>query len=443
MDQLGEYLVRRLVGEGGMGRVYEAEERLTKRRVALKVLHPELAKSEQGRRLFLNEMQILAQLEHPNIVRSLASIEVGGELVMVLEFLDGRTLRSVLNDVGKLPWSEAANVIASVAAALAAAHEKEPPVIHRDLKPENVMVLGDGSIRVMDFGIAKVVQALNQTNTQSVGTLQYMSPEQIDAHTIDHRSDLYCLGLIFYEMLAGRAPFQSASPRQLLNLKCTADPPPLPDDVRSGLPRGIEQLVFQLLEKAPEDRPYFAQDLVDRLEPFQTAGSPVLSGAAGGTGRVSGATTPKRSPKPRDAVSPRPRPSDAGASGGAAAAPSEAAPAASAQVSARDAALGRDGAGEPPLDRSAAGAVGAGRAAVPREPRADTIALVEQVEKRREIPTKVGVAIVVALSILAAIAAYVVRATSAPVDAPPTEPTSDVSPRGRDVTRTPPGRGAR
>src|SRR5215467_2287621 len=267
MERIGEYRIRRLVGEGGMGKVYEAEERLSKRRVALKVLHPELARSEDGRRLFLNEMQILAQLEHPNIVRSLASTEVGGELVMVLEFLDGRTLRSVLAD-GNMTWAEAARITSSVANALSAAHGREPPVIHRDLKPENIMVLGDGSVKVMDFGIAKVVQAMGQTNTQSVGTLQYMSPEQIDAQTIDHRSDLYCLGLVFYECLAGKPPFQSASPRQLLNLQCTAEPPPLAEELRSGLPKGVEDLVFQLLEKAPEDRPYFAGDVVERLEPF-------------------------------------------------------------------------------------------------------------------------------------------------------------------------------
>src|SRR3954467_5365399 len=143
MDQIGEYLVRRLIGEGGMGKVYEGEERLTKRRVALKVLHKELARSEQGRKLFLNEMQILAHLEHPNIVRSLASTEVGGELVMVLEYLDGRTLRAQLNADGRAAWGDAVRVIASIAGALAAAHGQEPPIIHRDLKPENIMVLSD------------------------------------------------------------------------------------------------------------------------------------------------------------------------------------------------------------------------------------------------------------------------------------------------------------
>src|SRR5262249_53845928 len=251
MEQLGDYLVRRLIWEGGMGKVYEGEERLSKRRVALKVLHPELGRSEQGRRLFLNEMAILAHLDHPNIVRSLASTEVGGELVMVLEYLDGRTLRAVLNAEGRLPWGEAIRVVAAVAAGLAAAHGQEPPIIHRDLKPENIMVLEGGAVKVMDFGIAKVIEALDQTNTQSVGTLQYMSPEQIDAHTIDHRSDLYCLGLVFYELLAGRPPFQSASPRQLLNLHCTSEPPPSPHEVRTGLPPRVAQLLFHLLATSP------------------------------------------------------------------------------------------------------------------------------------------------------------------------------------------------
>jgi len=265
MDQIGEYLIRRLVGEGGMGRVYEAEERLSKRRVALKVLRDELAKSERARSLFLNEMQILAHLEHPNIVRSLASIEAEGKLVMVLEYLDGHTLRDTLNDRGRLSWEQAALVTTAVARALVAAHGQSPPVIHRDLKPENIMLLGDGSVKVMDFGIAKLLQELNQTNTQSVGTLQYMSPEQIDAEAVDVRTDLYCLGLVFYELLCGYPPFRSSSPRTLLNQQCGDPPPPL-DDVRC--PKGLTRVLFRLLEKRPDDRPQSAQEVVEALEDF-------------------------------------------------------------------------------------------------------------------------------------------------------------------------------
>src|SRR3954468_8337529 len=165
MERIGEYLVKRLVGEGGMGKVYEAEERLSKRRVALKVLRAELTRNEEGRRLFLNEMQILAHLEHPNLVRSLASMEVDGQLVLVLEYLNGRTLRQELTRRGSLPWQEALEHVARIAEALTVAHEQEPSIVHRDLKPENVMLtVAEGSaddappigLKVMDFGIAKV-----------------------------------------------------------------------------------------------------------------------------------------------------------------------------------------------------------------------------------------------------------------------------------------------
>jgi serine/threonine-protein kinase len=414
MEQLGDYLVRRLIGEGGMGKVYEAEERLSKRRVALKVLHAELARSEDGRRLFLNEMQILAHLEHPNIVRSLASIEVGGELVMVLEFLNGRTLRAQLHEQGRVPWTEAIRIVSAVASALAAAHGQSPPIIHRDLKPENIMMLEGGAVKVMDFGIAKVIEAMHQTNTQSVGTLQYMSPEQIDAHTIDHRSDLYCLGLIFYELLAGHAPFQSASPRQLLNLQCTAEPPPLADDVRAGLPKGVEQLLFQLLEKAPEDRPYLAQDVVDRLEPFQTAAAPSPRAS-----RTKSGDTAVASPR-----SPRTTEPDRPASPRVSRTPSTVREAVSQEEP--DASRAKTKESEPLPGKEA-------------PPRADTIALVDKVDRKREVPTAVAAFVIVALSLLAGLGAYLLRSTSAPAETNPgataSGPVFPVPPRSGGVRR--------
>jgi serine/threonine-protein kinase len=271
MERIGEYLVRRMVGEGGMGKVYEAEERLSRRKVALKILRPELKSSEQGRQMFLNEMTILAHLDHPNIVRSLACTELEGELVMALEYLEGETLRQRLATRVRLPWQEAVAIASDVAAALTAAHGQEPPIVHRDLKPENLMIVAGDRVKVMDFGIGKVMQAIRKSTTHSVGTLQYMSPEQVDAGAIDHRSDLYSLGLILYEMFTGTPPFMSESPRELLNLQCTATPPPLPDDVRAQLPRGVERLLFKLLEKAPANRPASADEVVSALEPFITA----------------------------------------------------------------------------------------------------------------------------------------------------------------------------
>jgi eukaryotic-like serine/threonine-protein kinase len=284
----GEYTVRRLVGEGGMGRVYEAEERLSQRRVALKVLRSDVARSEASRRLFLNEMAILAQLDHPNVVRSLACLEVEGELVLVLEYLSGQTLRERLRVMGRLGWSEAVDVTCHIATALHRAHSMTPPVVHRDLKPENVMLVDDGTVKVMDFGIAKVLDSVSRTMTLSIGTLEYMSPEQIDARTVDARSDLYALGLLLYEMLVGAPPFRAESQRELLNQQCTAPPPEFPDAVRRGLPRGVERLAFQLLEKSPEARPPTALAVLDALEPFAAA----FSAAQPAPRRLAAATVP-------------------------------------------------------------------------------------------------------------------------------------------------------
>ena len=365
MERIGEYEVRRMVGEGGMGKVYEAEERLSKRRVALKVLRPELTKTEEGRRLFLNEMQILAHLEHPNVVRSLATCEVDGQLVMALEFLEGRTLREELVEVGRLPWPEAVRIAVAIGEGLAAAHSHEPPIVHRDLKPENVMRIGrhvsgsagawstpdEGHVKVMDFGVAKVLAHAQATNTQSVGTLQYMSPEQIDARTIDARSDLYSLGLVLYECLAGAPPFRSASARELLNMQCTAPAPELPEEVRSTLPGGIEEILFKMLEKSPDARPADAAEVLAKLAPFVSAGA--------------------RSPRAITSHSRQKSPSTPSSKPGGDTMVSTPAP------------------------------------AVPR--RADTVELVERATQPRQISTLVAVSLIVLLSILAGLTAYVLR----------------------------------
>lgn len=395
MDRIGEYLIKRLVGEGGMGKVYEAEERLSKRRVALKILRPELTRHDEGRRLFLNEMQILAHLEHPNLVRSLASMENDGQLVLVLEYLHGRTLRQELTRRGPLPWQTALEHAVRIASALAVAHEQEPSIVHRDLKPENVMLTVEGDsaedaeptgLKVMDFGVAKVLEGIHGTNTQSIGTLQYMSPEQIDARTIDARSDLYSLGLVFYEMLSGDAPFRSPSPRELLNLQCTAAPPALDDEVRQGLPRGVEELVFAMLEKDPDARPKSAREIVERLSMFRSAGTSM------------GARTPSPRPK-NDAPVTKKEGSGAGASKPSA---------------------------EPVTNDEA-------RTPPPKAPRTDTVALLEQNASRsREVPTWLAVVAIVALSLVAGLTTYVVRLRSYEGNEAPAITSARLdSPRGR------------
>jgi eukaryotic-like serine/threonine-protein kinase len=337
-------------------------------------------------------MQILAHLEHPNLVRSLASMETDGQLVLVLEYLHGRTLRQELTRRGTLPWNEALEHVVRIAGALSVAHEQEPAIVHRDLKPENVMltVAEDAAedapptgLKVMDFGIAKVLEGMHGTNTQSIGTLQYMSPEQIDARSIDARSDLYALGLIFYEMLCGDPPFNSPSPRELLNMQCTAAPPGLDAEVRRGLPRGVEDLLFAMLEKKPDARPASAREITERLSMFRAAAD-----AAPAPARPSRSTGSRPS---RDVAPLTPRMANA------------------------------------PVDPSRDGRSGdtrhsgAPKAEAPAEvpgprPRTDTVALVEQNAARpREVPTWLALIAIVALSLVAGMATYLVRMrTNAP-----------------------------
>jgi serine/threonine protein kinase len=368
METIGEYRVGRLLGEGGMGKVFEAEERLSGRKVALKVLRPELARSEPARRLFENEMTVLSRLDHPNIVRCLACAEVSGDLVMALELLEGRTLRTLMLDEGALPWERAVAIVAQMASALSAAHEHAPPIVHRDLKPENVMVLAADTIKVTDFGIAKVLAALGSKTTHSVGTLQYMSPEQIDAGPIDGRSDLYALGLVFYELVAGRPPFESSSPRELLTLQCTAAPPPLPEPVRRALPRGLERLMFELLAKSREDRPASAADVLHELEPFMPS-----------TGREA----------------PSSRPSSSKRASSAREAPSE-------PAKPRDETFDTE---RTPVRSSVRSD---GRTS--RPPVEDTVALLERAARPREVPLRTAVLVIGALSFLSALVTYAVTA---------------------------------
>jgi serine/threonine protein kinase len=362
--KIGDFLVRRLIGEGGMGKVYEAEERLSKRRVALKVLRSELARSEAGRRAFVNEMAILASLDNPHVVRCLHCTEADGELVMALEYLEGETLRERMNREGALAWDVVVAIAWQIAAALAAAHGAEQSIIHRDLKPENVMLVDGGRVKVMDFGIAKIMQVVSGNTTHSVGTLQYMSPEQIDARPLSPRSDLYALGLVMWELLAGRPPFQADSPRVLLDKLCTEPAPQLPAEARRGLPRGVEQLMHQLLEKDPNDRPADANEVLDRLEPFRPA---ELS--LGGAERNKRIDTPVRSATTNDVPAVVPSSSSAGV--------------ASTQLSSR------------PGNRA--------------EKRLDTVAVVERAVAPREIPPKLAFTIILSLSLAAGFVTWLIR----------------------------------
>ncbi len=265
-----------------MGVVHEALDARGEQ-VALKLLHADLSRGADAKKRFVREMAILAELSHPNIVRSLGSFESEGRLVLVLELLRGRTLRAELERVGRLPLERALSVVRAVLAALVVAHERATPIVHRDLKPENIMLLDGGSVKIMDFGIAKILDEKQERTrtTQIVGTAQYMSPEQIDGRAVTPRADLYALGLIAYEMLSGAPPFQSSSVLAIIRDQCETAPPPLSPQLQAALPPALVSLVFRLLEKSADRRPESARAVLATLSSLGAAGpEPVLASAA-------------------------------------------------------------------------------------------------------------------------------------------------------------------
>jgi len=283
------YRIERELGQGGMATVYLAEDLKHRRRVAVKVLRPELAESIGGAR-FLREIEIAAQLTHPHILPLHDSGEAGGFLYYVMPYVDGEPLRAKLARDGALPPADAARYLREVADALAYAHSRG--VVHRDIKPENVMISGRHAM-VMDFGIAKAVSEAADspegltTVGMTLGTPAYMAPEQAVADpSIDHRADIYALGVMGYEMVAGRTPFDARSPQQVLAAHVTQAPEPLLTRA-PGCPPALASLVMRCLEKRAGDRPQSAADLVAPLEVTTTpsgevaptGAQPVISGA--------------------------------------------------------------------------------------------------------------------------------------------------------------------
>ncbi len=263
------YHIERELGQGGMATVYLAEDLKHHRKVALKVLKPELSAALGGER-FLREIRIAAQLTHPHIVPLHDSGEVDGSLYYVMPYLEGESLGARLRREGPLPLDEGVRLLREVADALAFAHERG--IVHRDIKPENVMLTG-GHALVADFGVAKAVSDGAHSGTLTsmgvaVGTPAYMAPEQAAADpAIDHRADIYALGTLAYEMLAGRTPFVGATPQALLAAQVLQTPEPVSRH-RGDCPAEVEQMIMRCLAKEPRERFQTAGDLraeCDRL----------------------------------------------------------------------------------------------------------------------------------------------------------------------------------
>ena len=265
------YEIDREVGSGGMATVYLATDVRHERRVALKVLRPELA-ATLGPERFLQEVRVTANLQHPHILPLFDSGEADGFLFYVMPYIEGESLRDRLAREGELPVPEAARLLRDVVDALGAAHAMG--VVHRDIKPENILVSGRHAL-VTDFGVAKAVSEATgrhrlTTMGVALGTPTYMAPEQAAADTnIDHRADIYAVGAVAYELLTGHPPFTGRSPQQLLSAHVTEAPRPV-TEARSAVPAGLETLVMRCLEKKPADRWQRAEEMLPVLETFAT-----------------------------------------------------------------------------------------------------------------------------------------------------------------------------
>jgi serine/threonine-protein kinase len=265
------YAVARELGQGGMATVYLAEDLKHHRKVAVKVLRPELA-AALGAERFTREIEIGAQLQHPHVLPLLDSGEAGGVLYYVMPYVDGESLRERLVRVGELPVHEAVKLLCEIVDALSHAHSRG--VVHRDIKPDNVMLSGRHAL-VMDFGVAKAVSEATgrqQLTTAGValGTPAYMAPEQATADPhLDHRVDIYAVGALAYELLAGRPPFTATTPQQVLAAHVTQAPEPVSTH-RPGLSPALTAVVMKCLAKRPADRWQTADELLAQLEPLVT-----------------------------------------------------------------------------------------------------------------------------------------------------------------------------
>jgi serine/threonine-protein kinase len=261
----GNFQVVRLLGEGGFGEVYEAENPFLQRRAAIKVLHTGMVQDSELVRRFLNEARAASAIRHPNIIDVFdAGVTPEGEPYILMEFLDGDSLQKVLLERGRIPLRTVQEIARQAGSALSAAHAAD--IVHRDLKPENLFLIPDEGmpmgfrVKVLDFGIAKVKHRDDQNSTLKtqagllMGSPAYMSPEQCrDSSEVDLRTDIYSLAIMVYEMLAGVPPFASKSATEMLVMQITADPPPLREYV-PDVPDHIEQAVMRALAKDRELR---------------------------------------------------------------------------------------------------------------------------------------------------------------------------------------------
>ncbi len=277
---LGKYELQERIGRGGMAEVYRAYHATLDRNVAIKILHPFLGDDPEFKGRFETEARNVARLRHPNIVQ-VYDFEHDPKLdlyYMVMEYIDGPTLRTRLIQLNfeglRFPIPEAIRITRSLTDALAYAHSRG--MVHRDIKPGNVMFDSDGRVVLTDFGIARIVSGPNMTASGSmVGTPAYMSPEQGLGQSGDHRSDIYSLGVVLYQLVTGRTPFDADTPIAIV-LKHVNDPLPAPSSIVPDIPEGLERILYKALAKSPDERYQSIGEMAQHLDDLDAAARMVV-----------------------------------------------------------------------------------------------------------------------------------------------------------------------
>lgn len=263
----GRYEIHELLGVGGMAYVYKAYDNIEKRWVAIKILKEELAGNSDFLRRFRNESKAIAVLLHPNIVK-VYDVSFGDRIqYIVMEYIDGITLKQYIEQQGEIKWREALYFTVQILRALQHAHEKG--IIHRDIKPQNIMLLEDGTIKVTDFGIARFSQAETQTMTdKAIGSVHYIAPEQARGGYINDKADIYSVGVMLYEMLTGQLPFVADNAVSVAIMQMQAEPTP-PSRINPSIPKGLEEITMHAMEKNPAQRFPSAADMLEDVERFR------------------------------------------------------------------------------------------------------------------------------------------------------------------------------
>ena len=257
--QPSRYIIRGTLGRGGMGIVYEAEDTVLDRKVAFKVLPEALKENPQALKNFLREAKSAAQLNHPNIVTVYDAGEQDGVFYIAMEYVDGKTLKEIIKKKGMIAPKAAIHVLAQLAEALAYAHEKK--IVHRDIKTANAMWTVDRKAKIMDFGLAKVIEEVRNHTTVVSGTPYYMSPEQTLGKNVDHRTDIYSFGVSAFEMATGKLPFTEGN----LPYHHLHTPPPSPLEFNADLPDMLVQMIAKCMKKDPNDRYQTAGEILEEL----------------------------------------------------------------------------------------------------------------------------------------------------------------------------------